>query len=441
MTNLMRTLSRRAAASALGATLIAAAACSDFLVAENPGAVEEPDVNNPAYVALIANGPIFAFQAAWDDVTYWNAQLVDEIYNRDVFIEEGQIDRRELYSDMTYITAFMYNPMQRSRFVAEDAARRLITLLPDSAGRFLPIARALAYAGYSYIALGEMNCEIPIDLSAPKTPDEIFEDAIRKFDSAVVIATAARTFLQAQVPVNANAVAATDSVRQFALVGAARAALQKNEKSRAATYATQVAAGFNFVEWYSDNTAAQRHRVYDRLQLGSSGWMVNTPFMAKTGDPRIPRIATGTLAGKPLSPASYSTNNNTVAGAILAAAMNVRIASYLEAQYIIAEADGNTLATQTFVNTRRAAGNQTAIALAAGDPGILAELREQRSRDFYLDNHRLGDLRRYKRFDTIDMFPTGAYPTSTSGQVYSTFTCWPLPTSEINGNPNIPKGP
>jgi len=25
----------------------------------------------------------------------------------------------------------------------------------------------------------------------------------------------------------------------------------------------------------------------------------------------------------------------------------------------------------------------------------MAELRDQRSRDFYLDNHRLGDLRRY----------------------------------------------
>ena len=45
-------------------------------------------------------------------------------------------------------------------------------------------------------------------------------------------------------------------------------------------------------------------------------------------------------------------------------------------------------------------------------------------------------------------FPKGPYPGSTSGQVYNeapnTLTtasdCWPLPTNEINFNPNIPKG-
>jgi hypothetical protein len=68
------------------------------------------------------------------------------------------------------------------------------------------------------------------------------------------------------------------------------------------------------------------------------------------------------------------------------------------------------------------------------------ELREQRSRDFYLDNHRLGDLRRYRAFYGIDLFPRGPYPGSTSGQIYSPDAdkdCWPLPLSEINGNPNI----
>src|SRR5688572_23485727 len=124
-TMINRIFTRRRAASLVAlATLVAGAACSDFLVAENPGALEEPNVNDPAYANLLANGPIYAFQNAWDDVSYWNGQLADEIHNREVFIEEGQIDRRELYSDMTYITAFMYNPLQHARFVGEDAARR-----------------------------------------------------------------------------------------------------------------------------------------------------------------------------------------------------------------------------------------------------------------------------------------------------------------------------
>lgn len=438
MTNSISIRARRAAFLSAAVIVAAAAACSDFLVAENPGAVEEPDVTSPAYITLIANGPQAAFQDAIDDVTYWNAQFTDEIFNREVFIEEGQIDRREMYPEMTYLTAFTYNPLQRARFTAEDAARRIKTLLADTASRDVRVARALAYAGMTYVYLGEMFCVTPIDLGVPKAPAEMFADAITRFEEAIAIANAARTYQQSLPTPNAGIVAAADSLRNFALVGAARAALNRNEGARAATFAAQVAPNFEFRAYYSDNTTAQHHRTYNRLQLGFSGTMTNTPFLAKTGDPRLPRVATGTQAGKPLAPPSYSTFNNTVAGALFAATMSMRIASTLEAQYIIAEVDGPTAATLAFVESRRAAGLQPPSGLVAGDPAIMDELREQRSRDFYLDNHRLGDLRRYKQFYGIDLFPQGPYPGSTSGQIYNPNTeCWPLPLSEINGNPNV----
>jgi hypothetical protein len=437
------------ALTALSLTIVFAA-CDDFLVAENPGAVEEPDVNSPAYVNLIANMAITSFQQDQDDATYWNAQLADEIYNRAVFVEEGQIDRRELYSEMSYITAFMYNPMQRARFAAEDAADRLKTILADSASRDIRVARALAYAGISYVYLGEMMCTVPIDLGAPKDPEEIFEDAVVRFEEAITIASDAKAYLQTFPTPDANALAATDSVRLFALVGAARAALNRNELPRARAFAVQVTSPFEFRAYYSNNTTGQRHRLFDRIGTTAfNGTMTNTPFLAMAGDPRVPRVTTGTLTGRPQSPPSYSTFNNTVAGAPFLADMSHRIASYLEAQYIIAEADGPTASTVTFIDQRRAAGLQTPVTLTPGvdDAAIMAELRDQRSRDFYLDNHRLGDLRRYKRYYSIDLFPKGAYPGSTSGQIYSeaadllrtSSSCWPLPISEINANTNIPK--
>jgi hypothetical protein len=416
-------------------------ACNEFLVAENPGAVEEQNVTDPTNITIIANGPIGTFQDAHDDVTYWNGQLTDELFNRAVFVEEGQIDRRELYSDMTYINAFMYAPLQRARFVAEDAARRLTEILGDSASRDLRVARSLAYAGYNYAYLGEMMCATPIDLGAPKSPEEMFADAITRFEEAVTIATAARTHLQSQTPVNANAVAATDSVRNFALVGAARAALNRDDKPGAIAFASQVPASFEFRAYYNGEiNTSNRNRTYERLTLGSNANLLNTPFAAMTGDPRIPRIVSTTARnGIPLAPPSYSSFNNTSAGADFANITWVRIASGLEARYITAEAEGPTPATLSFVNQRRAAGNQAPVTLA-GD-ALMAELRDQRSRDLYLDNHRLGDLRRYKRYYNVDLFPKGAYPGSTTGQVYNeTIDCWPLPTNEINGNPNIPRG-
>jgi starch-binding outer membrane protein, SusD/RagB family len=418
---------------------ITSAACSDFLKATNPGAVEEPEVSDLSYVSLLANGPIGAFQDAHDDVTYWNAQFVDELFNRAVFVEEGQIDRRELYSDMTYINAFMYAPMQRARFLSEDATRRLKQVLGDSATRDIRVARSLAYAGYSYIYLGEMMCTTPIDKGVPKTWEEMMTDAITQFTEAVTIADAARQAALAQTPPNTSLANAADSVKNFALVGSARAALNKNDKTQAITYANQVPAAFVYRAFYSDNTPAQRNRTYERLTIASNAFLVNTPFAAITGDPRVPRIVSTTARnGTPLSPPSYSSFTNTATGADFTPTMSVRIASGLEARYVVAEAQGPTAATLTFVNERRAAGQQTAVTLT-GD-ALMAELREQRARDFYLDNHRLGDLRRYKKYAQVDLFPKGPYPGSTSGQIYNeAVDCWPLPTNEINENPNIPK--
>src|SRR3712207_4400989 len=127
---------RRAAVALVAAAHVAAAGCNDFLVAENPGAIETQDLNQLGYTSLLANAPIFAFQGAHSDVAYWNGQFVDELINRNAqnpFPEEGQIDRRELYSDMTYINAFIYAPLQRARFLGEDAAARLKVILGDSA--------------------------------------------------------------------------------------------------------------------------------------------------------------------------------------------------------------------------------------------------------------------------------------------------------------------
>ena len=440
MTINTRHLTRRARVAAVCAFALLGASCSDFLVADNPGAVRATDVNDPAYVALIANAPIFAFQNSIDDVTYWNAQFTDELWNRAVFVEEGQIDRRDMYAEMTYITAFMYNPLQRSRFLAEDAAKRLKTIIsPDSSGRFLPIGRAHAYAAMNYVALGEMMCSTPINLGPARDWDTMMNDAIAHADTAITIATATRTFLQAQTVVNANLVAQADSVIRLASVTAARAALNRGENARATTYANAVpAAGWEFREYYHDNTTAQLHRSYERLVLGNNATMLNTPFFAKTGDPRIPRtVSTTTTNGRPLAPTSYSAW--TAAGAALGPQMSFRIASSLEAQYIIHEANPTTAAAVTFIDSRRTAGGQTASGITVGDAtAVRAELREQRSRDFYLDNHRLGDLRRYIKLYNVNLFEQGAYPGSTTGQIFHPTTfCWPLPTSEINDNPNI----
>ena len=430
---------------ALALALGTATGCENFLTADNPGAVEAEDLNNPD---LRRPDRVRRRSSASRTRTTTSRtgtrQLTDELFNRAVFVEEGQIDRRELYSDMTYINAFLYAPMQRARFLSEDAVTRLTVILGDTVGRDLRVARALAYGGYTYITLGEMMCTTPIDRSVPKTWDEMMTAAVAKFDSAVTIATAAKAYLQTLTPVTAAitaAIAGTDSVQELrAGRCGARGAQQERQGRRRWRTRSQVPADFVFRAYYSDQhdwpaqpdvgppNERQATRTWSTRR--SRRWRPTRGFRASA--------ARRANAGTPLSPPSYSTFSNTLAGADFAATSSMRVASGLEAQYIIAEANGPTAATLAFVNTRRAAGLQTPTAVT-GD-ALMAELRDQRSRDFYLDNHRLGDLRRYKRFYQVDLFPKGAYPGSTSGAIYNeAIDCWPLPTNEINDNPNVPR--
>ena len=115
----------------------------------------------------------------------------------------------------------------------------------------------------------------------------------------------------------------------------------------------------------------------------------------------------------------------------------IRIASWREARYIKAEAEGNTAANLAFLNAQKKLGEDTTTVVAPTDSAYLALVRDQRSREFYLDGHRLGDLRRYKAFHGVDEFQRGLY---TGGpDSYGPQECWVLPLSEINGNPNVPR--
>ena len=164
-------LVRVVATAFVAATLGTTAGCNDFLVATNPGAIEESDLNQVQYANLIANGAVGDFQLMYDDIIWWNGVFVDEAYNRATFAEEPLIDIRDVTPDNGTFATFLYLPLHRARFLADDGTKRLKVILADSAGRDVRVARTLAYGGWDFTFLGEMMCNSPIDGSAPKTPD------------------------------------------------------------------------------------------------------------------------------------------------------------------------------------------------------------------------------------------------------------------------------
>jgi hypothetical protein len=118
----------------------------------------------------------------------------------------------------------------------------------------------------------------------------------------------------------------------------------------------------------------------------------------------------------------------------------IRIASGLEASYIVAEANlknGDPTAATALIAARRASAGQPAFT-GSGTAAILAELMNQRARDFWLEAKHLGD---WNRNPTATPF-VGASGTpfyKPAQGNFGTSVCLPVPTSETTANPNFPK--
>jgi hypothetical protein len=122
----------------------------------------------------------------------------------------------------------------------------------------------------------------------------------------------------------------------------------------------------------------------------------------------------------------------------------IRQASGLEAQYIVAEAalhaSGNTGPALTLIAARRTVGGQPAYAGATDAASVLAELLNQRARDFWMEGKKLGDLRRNPTVPLTAVLtdPVGApFYTSVGGGTFGDTFCAPIPPEETNANPNF----
>lgn len=453
---------RRARSVALAGVLGAAIllpGCGDFMEVTNPGAIENPSLENPDYIPLMMNGVIGDFQPAFAWTAVWSGAFVDELYNHHSYFEYPALERRQVDPAHGTYALGIYNGLHRVRFLADSVSTRIQTLRGDSASFDVRLATVKAYAGYAWTLLGEQFCETPINASAEMFPsEELFREAIPRFEGAIQVATAASAAAAdiANATARARAVARADSIINLSRVGAARAALNLWSytgddafRQQAMQFASAVAPayespdsrGFEFQAHFAEgNSFGERRRIsnaaWEFITAGRWFSLAHTPF-EELDDPRVPktpepvRVANGQRQFVPNSPLAYSSYTGSLPGAPIAPDTDIRLASALEARYIIAEAEGLNAANLAFVNERRAIGGDLPLLATATASEYLAALREQRSRDFYLDTHRLGDLRRYKRQHGIDLFPSGAYPDNPQ-LTYGNQECFPVPLSEEN---------
>jgi len=437
-------------------TALGAGACSNFLEVPNPSAVQVDQLADSLNAPSLVSGSIGLFQTMVATSALWSSVLSDETRAAHVNISYGPIDQRNI-SNLNDLLNAPYNAIQRARFAADTVGDRIKGYANNNFATDLRVARMRAMGGYAYMLLGETFCSAPLNREAPQTPQQLFEAALPRFDEAIAIVRAAKAA--------GNNAAAGDSILGLALVAAARTSLDLGDVARARTYASQVTAPFNeYRTYYTEGIPASTQSPVNPYYNGMGSpiastantgnatggfsyaagalWVVVDSAFVGLNDPRVPTTVrrinamNGTSQFVPNKPRSFGGYVAPTAaqpgGAAMTPGASIRVASLLEAQYILAEANAGNAATLAFVNQQRTANGQ-GLSTATTPAQILADLRDQRRREFYLDGHRLGDLRRYKRSYNVDQFPTGNYYT---GGTYGTSECFPVPINELNDNPN-----
>jgi hypothetical protein len=418
---------RRITLSALAAAIgLTATACDSFLEVSNPNIIEADSVDP------VADGAVFSYSAlqnlatAYGPLIVYSAWHTTEGYVGDSYPTRMQFGQRRVGETNTTFNSELWVPLSRALASSED----VLDILGNAEGaeEDVNVARAALAAGYAYQLMGEMFCE-GVERGGPAlSTAELLGRAADRFQRASDVGFAAGS-------TDGKAIANT------ALVGRARALLQAGKYAEAATVAGQVADDFNFNLAYVDDQA-RRTALGNGLFYWSHGgaresFVVPPAYrqMADDGDPRIAYADAGKAAqDEDLHFYTQKKYDSWQAP--------VRLASGLEARYIKAEAelmgDIGSTAALALIAERRAAGDQ-GLFLGVGKDVILAELMDQRSRDFWLEGKRMGDWRRNP--DAVpNVLPAGEgnyYQTLAPNKDVGTQTCWPIPFAERNANGNF----
>ena len=433
---------RRTVALSLLLPLLVSVACTDItsLAQENPGALAAGTLYVPANAQLLVNGAIADFECAYNRYVAGSGLFTDELSVAIASSGNFDYDARRLPTNAPYgtndcgsptpssvQTPGIYTPLSVARATADTILAKLEGYTDaEVANRTKLIGQSAAYAGYSLILLGEGMCSAAINLGPELQPPALFAAAILRFSKAI----------------NASTTASDATTLNLARLGRARAALDLGGPANLAAAAADAALiPSTFVVNTSPDAVNARRQNIVFVTISQSAYSTVDPSFRNvtvpggtTQDPRVAVIdlgRNGTATGTRLFlPVKDATNVSPL-----------RVASYAEAQLIIAEnaaATGDLPGAAAAINNARSrtAGLPVYTLPPGATPAdVKVQIIEERRREFFVEGHRLGDLRRYG----LTFTPTAgtAYP---FGGAYGTQTCFPLPDVERINNPTIAGG-
>lgn len=437
----------------LGVLALTGCDLGNILRVDIPGRVIEEALDDPALAPTLVRSVIAEVECSWNQYAAGAAIHSDEFLpasGNSLMRDWGQ---RKIRSDTdSYATGLcggagfpMYQPLQTARFQAEDVFRRLssetFAEIPDREGS---MATVRAYGAFPLIAMGEGMCEtsIPQEEGTPgplMTRRQVMELAVTRLTEALDLADQA----------------GNEDIMNMARVARARARLNLEDFTGAIGDAELVPDGYLKVASRDDAITARFNYYFERMNARSGFRQHGTiaPHYRNltvdalgrptqddgVADPRVNAMTEGDLA------ADFATIH-WFHDKYTSRADPVPIASYKEAQMIIAEAAARSDDPETardIVNARRAAAGLPAFDLPATDEEMIALVLEERRRELFVEGgHRLNDMLRFR--DTEFHIPFLGEPGSVhpdgrdqTGDLYGEVTCFQLPDVERLQNPNL----
>lgn len=401
---------RRIAAGVAGA--LALSACGKFLEVEYPNVVSAEDVDPLADATTLSVSALQDFASSYGTWTVFGGIFTGELYSADVNSGGNLVSVRQV--DETATNGY-FASMSRSRVLATKVIASLAGTPGESS---VNAARAWAVSGYAFLNFAEYFCSGAVDGGPELTTANLLDSAVVNLTKAIEIGGALG--------------AAGAQMKDLALVGRARAHLDAGRKPQALADAQAVSPGFRFdLVYINDLTNITRLGNIVWHQFFNIGNAAVAPVFQNLTDPRVLTTAPTVNKLRPMDGVTemWSINKyNSYAAPI-------RLASKLEADYIVAEVQG-TAAMLALVQARRAANAQPAYDGATDEASVLVEFLRQKTLDFYVEGKRMGDYRRYPT-QLPFLVPAGTAYRKPNVPAYSNGLCWPLPIQERTNNPNL----
>lgn len=439
-------------AAALGATIMALAACDS--VTDSLLEATDPDLIDPGSTAsaeaadalrvgavarLRAIGP--GGEGAW----LLGGLMTDEWKSSDTFSQRNETDRRQV-QDSNGNVQTMYRNLHRARNSAREALNALTEFKPTPASN---LGQMYFVIGFAEMTLAENFCNGQpfsdastgeVIYGSPMTNQEIFTRALAHFDSALTLASASD--------------AAATEVRRAATVAKARTLINLNRHADAATAVSGVPTNFQLLATFSLtggenqiwalNTSAKRWTVGDSFDV--SGRIQNAIPFASAKDPRVP--VTGTATGTSPAGRGFDGSTNFIRLEIYGRTDPTPIVSGIDARLMEAEAKlkaNDDAGMLTILNALRATQQNLGTSTTPLMTPLAAPATHEAAIDLFFREkafwtfgrgQRLPDLRRlirqYGRTES-QVFPEGTF---FKGGPYENDVNFPVTIDELN-NPNF----